>query len=175
MNGKAKASDWPATIRHRGEVYTKTGKTGRNERTGCPSAEYELVRRVWLIHGGEIDDEGAGRGALPLSDRESVALSAILQSFIEDPRESVTETELVARALLRRVDPEAAQALPPAAVDGDLEQRIAKLSRERVVEILGRASIQCHENETDNELREALLVNLQDGTIDGDTLDAEEG
>jgi hypothetical protein len=56
-----RGAEWPATIRHGGEVYTKTGKTGTHERTGRASAEYELVRRVWLLEDGTVEGESTPR------------------------------------------------------------------------------------------------------------------
>lgn len=47
---------------------------------------------------------------------------------------------------------------------------IEKLSRERVVELLNSASIECYDTETDNELRQALLENVMDETIDAEAV-----
>jgi len=52
-----KGKGWPSTILVGGQVYTRTGKTGTNVRTGLPSAEYELTRRAWLLEGGEVENE----------------------------------------------------------------------------------------------------------------------
>jgi len=50
----------------------------------------------------------AAKTRLDLSRREKGALSAILSSFISDPREEVTETERVAMTILARIDARAA-------------------------------------------------------------------
>lgn len=45
------------------------------------------------------------------------------------------------------------------------------LDRERVVELLESVSIACYDHETDTELRNALVENVLDGTIEEDLLD----
>lgn len=49
-------------------------------------------------------------------------------------------------------------------------RRVFLLSRERVIKLLENVSIQCYDHETDNILKEALFVNIQNGTIDEDLL-----
>jgi hypothetical protein len=49
----------------------------------------------------------------------------------------------------------------------DIEEMIAKLSREQIVRLLEQvAGIQCYDGEGIVTLREALRVNVEDGTID---------
>lgn len=42
----------------------------------------------------------------------------------------------------------------------------SRLSREECIELLTGVSIQCYDHETTEELREAVAVNIEDGTID---------
>lgn len=49
--------------------------------------------------------------------------------------------------------------------EDEVRASVARLSRERVVALLTDASIQCYDHESDDELREALRVNVADGTI----------
>jgi len=44
--------------------------------------------------------------------------------------------------------------------------KIWKLPRERCVELLERVGIQCYDSETTQTLREAVRVNVEDGTIE---------
>lgn len=48
---------------------------------------------------------------------------------------------------------------------------IDRLDRTKVVELLESASIQCYDHESDEELRQALRVNVADGTIPEESLD----
>lgn len=48
-----------------------------------------------------------------------------------------------------------------------IEDVIARLTRTQCEELLASISIQIFEDEEDEELREAVLVNYQDGTLDG--------
>jgi hypothetical protein len=54
-------SEWPASLKHEGKTYLRTGKTGTSVSTGQPSAEYEaasgLPHRVWLRADGTVRDE----------------------------------------------------------------------------------------------------------------------
>jgi hypothetical protein len=47
----------------------------------------------------------------------------------------------------------------------DIVKSVNWLSREQVVNMLTEASIQCYDHETTKELREALVANIEDGTI----------
>jgi hypothetical protein len=55
-----------------------------------------------------------------------------------------------------------------------MAEHVARLTRDRLLGILRSAAIALRGDETDEELREALRSSLEDGTIDGDTLDTEE-
>ncbi len=57
--------------------------------------------------------------------------------------------------------------------EDEVRARVARLSRERVVALLTDASIQCYDHESDDELREALRVNVADGTISESDLHGE--
>ncbi len=46
-----------------------------------------------------------------------------------------------------------------------LVNHISDLSREQLVAMLTDAGIQCYDTESDDVLREAIRVNVQDGTI----------
>jgi hypothetical protein len=48
---------------------------------------------------------------------------------------------------------------------------IAAMSRAQVVELLEGVSIECKDDETTEELREALLANVEDGTIPAEALE----
>lgn len=51
----------------------------------------------------------------------------------------------------------------------DLRTRINWMSREQIVGLLeGQAGIQCYDDESLEELKEALFVNVEDGTIELD-------
>ncbi len=47
----------------------------------------------------------------------------------------------------------------------NLRERLNWLDRARIVELLEGASIACYDREPTDELREALAVNIEDGTI----------
>ena len=51
------------------------------------------------------------------------------------------------------------------------ERKLTWLEREHVVNLLQDASIQCYDDEPTEELREALKVNIEDGTIDWDDVE----
>ena len=56
------ATHWPPFVPHVGLVYTATGKTGTNTKTGLPCAEYRntekhLDRRLWLLEDGTIVED----------------------------------------------------------------------------------------------------------------------
>ena len=46
------------------------------------------------------------------------------------------------------------------------EMHISLLSRSEMVDLLESVSIQCYDSESDAELREAVKVNILDGTIE---------
>lgn len=52
-----------------------------------------------------------------------------------------------------------------------VRRKISRLSRERVISLLENVSIACGENESLETLREALAVNVEDGTISPETLE----
>lgn len=49
---------------------------------------------------------------------------------------------------------------------------IAAMGRKQIVELLEGVSIECRDDETTEELREALKVNVEDGTIPADALES---
>lgn len=53
----------------------------------------------------------------------------------------------------------------------ELHDRARKVSREKVVEALEGVGIACYESESTDELREALVANILDGTLTEDALD----
>lgn len=52
----------------------------------------------------------------------------------------------------------------------DLWKAVNWLDRSKVVEILESYSFQCYDNESTDELRQALVSNIEDGTIDPSVL-----
>lgn len=44
------------------------------------------------------------------------------------------------------------------------------MDRSKLEEILRSVSIECYPNETDKELKEAIVANVEDGTLDEDTV-----
>lgn len=57
----------------------------------------------------------------------------------------------------------------------EIDRLAAALDRYQIETLLGNASIQCYERETTEELRDALVENVLDGTIDIDDLRAAKG
>lgn len=71
------------------------------------------------------------------------------------------------------------QAAKDAGVDSNDDQPLAefkakeaaeKMDRAKIVELLESVSIQCNDDEDDDTLREALVENIKDGTIEYDSL-----
>lgn len=60
----------------------------------------------------------------------------------------------------------------PATREVEVRAAVRKLDREQVVRLLTGASIECSDDEVMDELREALVQNVLDGTIDAVDLDA---
>lgn len=54
----------------------------------------------------------------------------------------------------------------------DLRKTLNWMDREKIVEILESYGFQCYDNESTDELRDALQQNIEDGTIDPGVLDA---
>lgn len=54
------------------------------------------------------------------------------------------------------------------------EDYAKELSREKCIELLTGASIQCYDSESDEVLREAVAVNIADGTIEPDDFEFDE-
>lgn len=52
-----------------------------------------------------------------------------------------------------------------------LRRRLERLSREEIVQLLEGASIQSYDSESTVELREALIENIIDGTIDEEAVE----
>ena len=57
--------------------------------------------------------------------------------------------------------------------ESEVRRRASTLSREACVQLLENVSIACFDHESDAVLREAVAVNVLDGTIDIDDFDAE--
>lgn len=60
----------------------------------------------------------------------------------------------------------------PAVREGEVRAAVRRLAREQVVRLLAGASIECSDDDSNDELREALAQNVLDGTIDAADLDA---
>jgi hypothetical protein len=52
-----------------------------------------------------------------------------------------------------------------------IRERCNWLNRKDIIVLLESAGIACYDNETDDVLRDALIVNVEDGTIPQDALD----
>ena len=55
----------------------------------------------------------------------------------------------------------------------NLRERLNRLDRSQIVTLLESVSIACYDSESTDELREALAVNIEDGTIDESSLPGE--
>jgi len=51
-------------------------------------------------------------------------------------------------------------------MDRQTARLIDQLDRDQIVSLLESISIQCYDNESTETLREALIVNVEDGTLD---------
>jgi len=57
-------------------------------------------------------------------------------------------------------------------MDNEIEKSINWLSREEIVKILEGYGFACYDSESTDELRDALRINIADGTIDETVLNA---
>lgn len=56
-------------------------------------------------------------------------------------------------------------------MDNEIHKQINWLDRERIVQILENYGIACYNDESTDELREALRINIMDGTIPEEDLE----
>ncbi len=52
----------------------------------------------------------------------------------------------------------------------DARERIQQATRREIEDLLEGVSVQCYDSETTDELRDALIANVEDGTISPDSL-----
>ncbi len=137
------------------EIYQR--ESGRGTITRRESARFVLADNLKeQISNGDLPDIRSMYLDLLTSALSEVNWDEIAEHMIDDVADEIDEEE--------KEDEPRDEEFP------GLDEELAFLKRERMIELLESAGIQSYDHESDDVLREAVKINIMDGTIDRNEL-----